>query len=304
MGYKLAGYEVIGANDIDPEMAKVYQGNHHPRHYILAPIGNLLSMELPQELYDLDILDGSPPCSTFSMAGAREKGWKKNKKFREGQSEQVLSDLFFDWIKLVDRLKPKIAVAENVKGMLNGNAKAYTAKVIRELNTIGYDVQLFLFNAATMGCPQARERVFFICRRMDLKLPALKVSFNEPQVQFKHIEGVCDPYGKPLSEAYAKWWYGTPKGKSFSVAHPKGSFFNTCKLDPNKPLPTITATSGAKLTHYLKPCELSDMAICIGGTFPTDYNFMDLEAKYLVGMSVPPVMMAQIALAIYRQMLK
>jgi len=118
MGYKLAGFEVIGANDIDPQMAKVYKGNHHPKHYFLNPIGDLLTMDLPDDLYDLDILDGSPPCSTFSMAGSREKGWKKNKKFREGQSEQVLSDLFFDWIKLVQRLQPKIAVAENVKGML------------------------------------------------------------------------------------------------------------------------------------------------------------------------------------------
>jgi DNA (cytosine-5)-methyltransferase 1 len=48
----------------------------------------------------LDILDGSPPCSSFSMAGNREKDWGKEKKFREGQAEQVLDNLFFDFIDL------------------------------------------------------------------------------------------------------------------------------------------------------------------------------------------------------------
>lgn len=303
MGYKLAGYEVIGANDIDPEMARVYQGNHHPAHYFLNPIGDLLTMDLPDALYNLDILDGSPPCSTFSMAGSREKGWKKNKKFREGQSEQVLSDLFFDWIKLVDRLKPKVAVAENVKGMLNGNAKAYTEKIVLELNSIGYDVQLFMLNASTMGVPQARERVFFICRKRSLNLPPIKFNFNEKKIFFRDIERVCDTHGKDLSEAYKKWWGATPRGKSFATAHPKGSYFNTTKVHPDKVLPTIIASSGAKLVHYEKPVELSDQALCIAGTFPIDYDFMGVEPKYLIGMSVPPIMLAQIALEIYSQIL-
>ena len=65
MGYKMAGFDVIGANDIDPQMAKIYKHNHNPKHFFLCPIGDLLKMDLPDELYNLDILDGSPPCSTF-----------------------------------------------------------------------------------------------------------------------------------------------------------------------------------------------------------------------------------------------
>ena len=55
-------------------------------------------LEFPEDLYNLDILDGSPPCSSFSMAGNREKDWGKTKVFREGQAEQRLDDLFFDYI--------------------------------------------------------------------------------------------------------------------------------------------------------------------------------------------------------------
>ena len=58
-------------------------------------LGQEVINDLPQELYELDILDGSPPCSSFSMAGNREKDWGKDKVFREGQAMQVLDTLFF-----------------------------------------------------------------------------------------------------------------------------------------------------------------------------------------------------------------
>jgi DNA (cytosine-5)-methyltransferase 1 len=83
MGYKLAGCEVVAANDIDPEMAWHYKLNINPKYYFLCPIRDLLTKDLPVELHTLDILDGSPPCSTFSMAGSREEAWGKKKHFRE-----------------------------------------------------------------------------------------------------------------------------------------------------------------------------------------------------------------------------
>ncbi|MFK5284292.1 DNA cytosine methyltransferase, partial [Lacticaseibacillus paracasei] len=75
------------------------------------------------------MLDGSPPCSSFSMAGNREKDWGKTKVFREGQSNQVLDDLVFVYIETIKRLQPKVALLENVKGLISGNAKAYVKKM-------------------------------------------------------------------------------------------------------------------------------------------------------------------------------
>ena len=124
MGYKLAGFDVIGCNEIDPKMNKVYIENHKPKFNFLEGIQTFkLRDDLPEELYDLDILDGSPPCSSFSMAGNREKDWGKEKKFKEGQAEQVLATLFFDFIDLAVKLKPKVVIAENVKGITQGEAK-------------------------------------------------------------------------------------------------------------------------------------------------------------------------------------
>ena len=99
MGYKLAGFDVIGCNEIDARIIKLYQTNNNPKYCYNEPIQTFKARtDLPPELFNLDILDGSPPCSTFSMAGSREDAWGKMKHFREGQAEQVLDTLFFDFI--------------------------------------------------------------------------------------------------------------------------------------------------------------------------------------------------------------
>ena len=109
MGYKLAGFDVIGCNEIDHRMMYTYCQNHNPRFPFLEPIQTFKEKnDLPPELFNLDILDGSPPCSTFSIAGSREDAWGKMKHFREGQAEQVLDTLFFDFIDLAKKLQPKV----------------------------------------------------------------------------------------------------------------------------------------------------------------------------------------------------
>ncbi len=139
MGYKLAGFDVIGCNEIDPKMIEVYITNHNPKYSYLEPIQTFkLRNDLPSELYHLDILDGSPPCSSFSMAGNRDKDWGKKKKFREGQVKQVLDNLFFDFIDLAKKLKPKVIIAENVKGLLLAEAQKYVAEIIKQFNNAGY----------------------------------------------------------------------------------------------------------------------------------------------------------------------
>ena len=87
MGYKLAGFDVVGCNEIDPRMNSIYVNNHHPKHNYLCDIRELVKMDLPEELYNLDILDGSPPCSSFSTAGSRADDWGKKKKFLTAPSE-------------------------------------------------------------------------------------------------------------------------------------------------------------------------------------------------------------------------
>ncbi len=308
MGYKLAGFNVIGANDIDKEMALIYQKNHHPHHYFLMDI-RLLTEEakagkLPPELYELDVLDGSPPCSSFSMAGSREKAWGKEKKFREGQADQTLDDLFFRFLDLAEQLKPKIIVAENVKGMLHGKATKYVKNIFKRFDELGYDVQLFLLNGATMGVPQKRERVFFIASRRDLKLPKLKLAFNETPIRYGSFRS---KEGKPVTDHNAKLLiHRTPGDKSLGDINMRLSGllsgFTGMIVADHDIYPTITAT--APNYRFQDGLQCSDMDYLNAGSFPQDYDFCGLGVKYVIGMSVPPVMMANVAKSIYDQWLK
>jgi len=305
MGYKMSGYEVIGCNEIDPEMMAVYKKNHNPKYSYLESIETFkLRDDLPKELYDLDILDGSPPCSSFSMAGSREKAWGKKKKFREGQADQVLDDLFFHYIELAHKLRPKVIIAENVKGMLAGNAKGYIKQINGLFKAAGYNVQLFLLNGATMGLPQKRERVFFVCSRNDLNFPKLKISFNEPSITVKDaflsIKDI-NYKGKDLSNStMVKYYYKAKPGEAFSKYHPTQSLFNQKIIQRDSPSFTITA--GCPLWHFESPRKLSKYEVSVLSSFPLDYVFKnETSASYQMGMSVPPLMTHKLSEQIYKQ---
>ena len=290
MGYKLAGCEVIGANDIDQEMAYHYKLNLNPRLYFLCPIGDLLTAELPGELFNLDILDGSPPCSTFSMAGSREKAWGKEKYFREGQSKQVLSDLFFDYLSLVERLKPKIAIAENVKGMLMGNAKGYTKLIMQRFRDIGYKPQLFLVNAADCGVPQRRERVFFCALREDVDAPPLKLEMNHRWISAgEALSDVRDDLGK--------YQMVTASNQRHTLAGRLKPWATT------QPSPTLVAQSRDELIDGAgRFASWTYRDVIRLGSFPDDYKAKtDKIGKYMIGMSVPPRMMEAVARQVVEQ---
>lgn len=293
MGYKLAGYYHLGGVEIDPPIAKVYKENHNPKYLYNEDIRDFVKRkDIPEELYNLDLLDGSPPCSSFSMAGNREKDWGKEKVFKEGQAKQTLDDLFFDFIGLAKKLQPKVVLAENVKGLIQGNAKSYVKKIKAGFEDAGYRVQLFLLNAASMGVPQKRERVFFICSRNDLKLPKLELRFNEKVIPVKDILNYNDKEGK-LTNLELKYWKGAKQGKSV------GRFKSNIKYSENDAANTIASSS--TYYHPTIPRHINSEEFKKIGSYPLDYKFESVNPQYLIGMSVPPVMTAQIAHQIYLQ---
>jgi len=286
MGYKLAGFDHLGGVEIDKEVAAVYQKNHRPKHFYNLDIRDFNNLDaLPDELFDLDLLDGSPPCSTFSMAGSREKAWNKKKKFREGQSEQTLDDLVFVYLDTIEKLKPKVALLENVKGLMQGNAKGYLKEIHKRFTKIGYRVQVFLLDASKMGVPQRRQRVFIIGLRNDLDLTKLVLNFCEKPILFGNID-FCN-LGCDLTDIALSGWRNAKQGQ------PIGVFVSDIRFSNKKISNTIRSSGGAY--HSEQPRHLSKRELCQIGSYPLDYNFKKLKPKYLIGMSVPPVMTAQIA---------
>lgn len=303
MGYKLAGFDHIGGVEIDPEVADIYKTNHNPKYLYNEDIRNFNKRtDLPEELFSLDILDGSPPCSTFSMAGSREDGWGKAKKFREGQSLQTLDDLVFIYCDTIIKLRPKIFLLENVKGIIQGNAKIYSKKIVEKMTKAGYMVQVFLLNAASMGVPQKRERVFFIGYKKELKYPKLKLEFNERAIPFVEILDVNETKKDLTKVQYDLWLRQKPEDKNLADVRCEANGFTDNLVGKKDVCPTII--SGGKFLCKDYPRWFNRAEFCSCGSYPQDYNFKKIKPQYLIGMSVPPVMTAQIADQIHNQWLK
>lgn len=306
MGYKRAGYRVLGGVEIDPAMMAMYRANHRPELSYLMGVQDFVKLDsIDARLFDLDVLDGSPPCSSFSTSGARERKWGVKSKFREGQASQVLDDLFFRYIDVAARLKPRVVIAENVKGLIMGKAKGYVKQIFQAFRVAGYRTQLFLLNSAAMGVPQRRERTFFVARREDLGWSDLSLSFQEPQVTARQALAGASPVGaRRLTQETEALWRRCKLGDNLGTVHARGSRFACYKLDPERPSNTVTGSSIHELMHWDEPRYLSSDEVRRLQTFPKDYAFGKNEPHYVCGMSVPPLMMERVAREVRRQWLE
>ena len=292
MGYKLAGCEVIGCNEIDERVNKVYIKNHNPKYNYLQDIRDFNKREdFPEELFNLDILDGSPPCTTFSMAGQREDSWGVKKKFREGQTEQTLDDLSFVFIDTVAKLRPKVVIMENVEGLIKGEAFSYVQKIYKQFNDIGYKVKHWLLKGENMGVPQCRHRVFFVATRLDFDLEKIDMAFNYEPILFREVK---DGIGE---EAKCKWLLEQAKPNDKCLAdvlvriENRYSRFNEMIVFDDIVSPTIH-THGFYRGNDKTKFSTEDYRNC--STFPQDYDWGEETPSYICGMSVPPIMIKRV----------
>lgn len=300
MGYKLAGFEHLGGVEFTEHYSKVYKKNHKPKHFYTEDIREFNKRnDLPEELYNLDLLDGSPPCAAFSTAGAREKNWGKSKDY-EG-IKQIKDDLVYHYCETIEKLTPKVFLLENVSGLAKGNAKSYLKKIVARLSK-GYKVQVFLLYAGSMGIPQIRNRVFIIGHKKEFNLPKLSMNFDIPNTTFeicKKFENHKSNMQKQLNtEKQIQSWSEIKEGGT----HKKN--FSRVKTSYKKQCYTVTASAcTGDIMHHKQKRYLNIEEIRLLCTFPKDYNFLDVKYN-LMGRSVLPVMMAQISNQIYLQWLK
>ena len=304
MGYKLAGCEVLGCCEIDPKMNEIYVKNHHPKYNYLMDIrefNKIPDEDIPEELKNLDILDGSPPCTTFSMAGEREESWGKKKKFREGQAEQTLDDLSFVFIDTVAKLQPKCVIMENVEGLIKGEAWSYVQKIYKQLNDIGYQVKHWLLKGETMGVPQTRHRVFFIALRADVQFDLnwdLNMGFNYEPITYGEIK---DNKGEKMNGVMQDALnQAIDTDKTFADIYMRIS--NTYKafghrLIHNNDVCATVLAGHRDLYDYENRTRVSVQDIINAQSFPQDYDFGERSysnVEYICGMSVPPIMIKRI----------
>lgn len=170
LGFRMAGFQTLWASEFIAAARDVYRLNHPG----IAVDERDIRKVHPSEILDviglrpgeLDVLEGSPPCASFSTAGKREAHWGEVKKYSD--TKQRTDDLFFEFARILRGLQPRMFVAENVSGLVKGKAKGYFKEILAELKDCGYVVKAKLLDAQWLGVPQARQRIIFVGVRNDL----------------------------------------------------------------------------------------------------------------------------------------
>lgn len=151
-GFERAGYEVVFANEFDKTIWATYRANFPKTHLETRSIAAIAVSDLPQA----DGLIGGPPCQSWSEAGAHRG------------IEDDRGQLFFEYIRILNHVKPKFFLAENVSGILSSLHRGAFENIVRKFAALGYDVSYKLLNTADYGVPQDRERVIVVGIRKDL----------------------------------------------------------------------------------------------------------------------------------------
>lgn len=155
MGFNKAGFRTIFANEYDHRICPTFKANFPEVDLFEGDIKNIPLSKLPKRV--LGVI-GGPPCQSWSVAG-KMRG-----------IEDKRGELFLEYIKILEYVKPCFFVAENVKGMLSKKHNNIITTLIEQFEKIGYDTKYSLLNSNDYDVPQTRERIFIVGFRKDLKI--------------------------------------------------------------------------------------------------------------------------------------
>ena len=346
-GYKLAGGKVLLVNEFVEAARQTYNDNYSDTQILPQDIKSLTGFDfldaadiIPTEL---DILDGSPPCSAFSISGKRDKGWDQEKVYSDGKKVENIEDLFLEYVRIAKEIQPKIIVAENVKGITAGEAKKKLNEFINAFQNIGYDVTYKVMNAAHYGVPQARERTMFVCVREDV-CEAVGLNFmtlnnvfpeeNKEMVTLRHaLEGIENDKEEEqmlldyVQSGFQKKWiellefdppkHLKPSDERFIDINPKRSMFNMIRPCQDLPCPTLTQrgqqTVVSGVFHPMKNRKFTIPELKRIMSLPEDFvmkSDRETVAKRFdqsaerIGRMVAPKMMAALANSLYEKVLR
>lgn len=243
---------------------------------------------------NFDVLLGGFPCVTFSVVGKQS-----------GIKDDINGKLYESYARYVEHFKPKVFLAENVKGILSAN-KGEAIKIVRKrFEDTGYKMKVYLVNFADFGVPQLRERVLFVGVRDDIK-----TEFMGPKFTHKGSHVTSGEAFVGINESCANHNYinALPKTTEKIGAIPEGGNFKDLpkhlavkglmsniyrRLDRNIPAYTVIASGGGGTWHYHyeQPRALTNRERARLQGFPDDLIFMgtNTEARRQVGNAVPPV---------------
>lgn len=283
LGYHMAGFRELLAVEWEQNAADTFRLNfpHVPLYH-----GDIAKLSIEECLRlagvapgELDVFDGSPPCQGFSTAGKREMGDARNQLFRE-------------YCRLLQGLRPRAFVMENVSGMVKGDFKLIFAEILRTLKGCGYRVKARLLNAMFYGVPQSRERMIFVGVREDIaREPSHPAGWSVPVTVREAFAGAGGCDCPPTTPLYQRYWREAGQGGSV------GKMACVVRLDASSPSPTLQKANGNGGVFHPTECRaISTSERRRLGSFPDPFRFTGWrDAIERIGNSVPPLLMRSIA---------
>jgi DNA (cytosine-5)-methyltransferase 1 len=272
--YSKQHFDILWANDFNEAACRTY-GKNIGKHIHHGDIWKLID-EIPDSA---DVVVGGFPCQDISVNG---KGAGVDGK---------RSGLYKAMVEVVDRLRPKVFVAENVKGLLMKHNKDSLDRVLTDFRALGYDVTYQLYHAADFGVPQTRERVIIVGT-----LPGVK-AFDPPKpthAKPDHItakQAIQDLENHDEDPDFNHVW---------SRANKSAEQGNR-KLIADRPGYTIRAECHGNIQfHYKLKRRISMREAARFQSFPDNFLFDAKlrETERQVGNAVPPVLAWHIASAV------
>ena len=344
-GYRLAGGKILAVNEFVPEAQNTYRENYPNTLIIPGDIKKLSGKDFLEKINlkpgELDLLDGSPPCSAFSMAGSVSHGkgnthadaFGKKKKYSDIEGVENVEDLFFEFLRVAEEIKPKVIIGENVEGLTMGEAKEYFHRIQNTFEQIGYLVVADVLNASYFGVPQSRKRTFFIAVREDvaekvginfMTMYQLYPEKNDTQTTLgEAINDVVNEDQEEINLLLEKLGPETAVGKTLAKMpkdpdkvltgmdyHDKGHHFNLKRCSLRKPCPTITAMGNypgvAGTCHPLEDRKFTIKELKRIMSLPEDFKLtgQHKQQSERIGRMVPPLMMKALAESVYNKVLK
>lgn len=300
LGFEMAGISCIACNEFDKHACATLRANK-PSWNLIE--GDICSISFKNFKGNADIVTGGFPCQSFSSAGKRLG------------LEDVRGTMFYQFARVVDEIRPKIAIGENVRGLLSHENGKTLEIMLSVLDSIGYRVaQPHLLKAVDYDVPQKRERLFIIAIRKDLN-----IEFTPPEKSSKKwtlqdalksgdlfATDVLPSAGSNYPDSRKKvldmvppggYWRDLPIDiqKSYMKAcfHNKGGKTGIARrLSWNEPSLTLMCSPIQKQTERCHPDETRPLTIREYAriqTFPDDYTFCgSISSQYKqIGNAVP-----------------
>jgi DNA (cytosine-5)-methyltransferase 1 len=285
LGFKMAGHDVVWANDLYEDAVHTYQKNIGD-HIILEDVRNISADEIP----DCDIVIGGFPCQGFSVANTkRHIGDERN-------------ELYKQLIRVIEDKRPKFFLAENVKGLTNLGKGEVFKMILSDFEHLGYEVLYKILNAADYGVPQTRLRVIIVGVRRDIDW-----EYEFPKAT--HSQDGRDGLPAWVNVSDALKGLPDPDSENNIPNHTYSKYKLNINgyighrlLDPDKPAPTVTARGDNRggvviLPHPNGQRRMSCRELASVQSFPVDYEFAGNNSSIYrqIGNAVPPLLAYAVA---------